>query len=91
MKEWLYNHFGFASNTVERIAIFLNLEGFMDLSLVEAVLEECIFSTKRLNSIGAGVDSLTTHILGEMEDFIEYNAKVVRVERTGEDGEIKVV
>ena len=69
--------------------MYLNVEAFLDLSLVESILEECIFSTKRLNSIGAGVDSLTTFVLEEMEEFIEFNAKVVKVERT-QYGEVKV-
>jgi hypothetical protein len=69
--------------------VYLNVEAFLDLSLVESILEECIFSTKRLNSIGAGVDSLTTFVLEEMEEFIEFNAKVVKVERT-QYGEVKV-
>ena len=90
MKEWLYNKFGFGSTHVPKIDVYLVFSAFMDVSLVGTIMEICVFNTTRMNVVGDGMDTLTAQAMEGIEEDIEFNSKVAKVERTT-DGEIKVV
>lgn len=66
---------------VEVIGVFLNIESFLDISLVEITMDDCVFHTSQLKMLPAGMDQLPRSMLKEMGPYIKYEAKVSRVEQ----------
>lgn len=68
------------------IGVFLNIEAFLEISMAEIVVDECVFFTPQLKTIPAGMDQLPRSMLEELEPFIEYRSKVSSVIRDKTNG-----
>lgn len=80
-KEWLMKS-GISRGAIDMIGVFYNFEAFLDLGLVENVLDECTFHEADLKMVEEGMDLLPRGYLPFLRDEIHYRSKVVQIEQS---------
>jgi monoamine oxidase len=70
------------NKTILFAGVFLNFEAFMNLALVESVLEECTFGHTQLVKVTDGMDLIPRGFLPTLGRDIRYNAIVSKITQT---------
>ena len=79
LKDWLVKQ-GISRGAIDMIGVFYNFEAFLDMSLVENTIDECVFHDPQLKKVEEGMDMLPKGLYRDVDDLVRFNSRVYRVE-----------
>ena len=82
LKDYLYFQANISTGSIDFLQIMLNLEAFMDTSVVESIIAECLHLDPKLDRIVGGMDNLARAFLKFLKKDIKINAKVTGIVQT---------
>ncbi|TRY75662.1 hypothetical protein TCAL_01274 [Tigriopus californicus] len=88
-KDWLLMS-GISRGAIDMIGVFYNFEAFLDVGLVENVLDECTFHEADLKMVEEGMDLLPRGYLPYLREDIHYRSKVVQIEQSARGVKVEV-
>ena len=77
-----------SADTVDYISVFYNIESFLDVGLVEILIDECVQVEPDFMYIRKGMDLLPRAMAENLN--IQYNAKVTEIDQSGYKIKVKI-
>ena len=77
-----------SADTVDYISVFYNIESFLDVGLVEILIDECVQVKPDFMYIRKGTDLLPRAMAENLN--IQYNAKVTEIDQSGYKIKVKI-
>ena len=88
LRSWLTGNASLSPNTVDYISVFYNIEPFLDVGLVEILVDECLQVEPDFVYIRHGMDLLPRAMAKNLN--IQYNAKVTEIDQSGYKIRVKI-
>ena len=88
LRSWLTGNASLSPDTVDYISVFYNIEPFLDISLVEILVDECLQVDPDFVYIRHGMDLLPRAMAENLN--IQYNAKVTEIDQSGYKIRVKI-
>ena len=87
LKQWLYQNANVSRASIGATGIYNNLEPFINLGLVETLIDECVYGTtnNQFDFVLNGFDLIPKGFLPHLQEDIVYRAKVTGIKQS-EDG-----
>jgi len=81
LRSWLTEKANLSTITVDYLGIFANIEPFLEDSLVETLVAECVHLDPDFQYLPEGMDTLPRAMAKELEGQIFLNSKVTKIEQ----------
>jgi len=88
LRSWLTGNASLSPDTVDYISVFYNIEPFLDVGLVEILVDECVQVEPDFVYIRHGMDLLPRAMAENLN--IQYNAKVTEIDQSGYKIRVKI-
>ena len=88
LRSWLTGKANMSADTVDYISVFYNIESFLDVGLVEILVDECVQVDPDFEYIRHGMDLLPRAMAENLN--IQYNAKVTEIDQSGYKIRVKI-
>ncbi len=67
------DHGNVSRSAMDLLGVFFNMESYLDLGLIEAVIDECVFGNPKLTVIDGGMDQLPRSFHKHLDNDIRYS------------------
>ena len=78
-RNWLVQKTNISFESIALAGIFSNLEPFLDSSLIEIILDECVYGNSEFDFVVEGFDRIPRALLEDLSDDVIYKARVSEI------------
>lgn len=82
LKHWLAEYANLTEEAIDMVGLFYNMEYILDHSLVETLIDECVFEDPKFEYLKDGMDLLPRMMAEELKDNIQYHSKVSYIDQS---------